>query len=465
VSKPKTKAVAKSSDDLGEDPAAPAKVKISFMHPALAAAEAFKEMPDLDCINLMKGRRVHDVCSTGSLALDLIVGGGPARGRFGTIFGPEASGKSTILQQMAVSGQQAGMPVVFYDPEAGADPIYMVSQGINLKYEVSIRDNNKKTVKAPGFFYTQPDTGEQVYQHMLRTMSKMQDVDSGLPTILFLVDSFEAMMSDEVDPATGEGARLGSQARMHSFYLRLITSKLRRKGAILVGSNQMRTAIGSYGNPERESGGNALKYYAHFKIKTSRKPVLADKLKVMGLPVQWRTVKNKSFPPFRATDMSIILGRGIDPAFDAHHFFNHLGLLKIESGRRRLILKGLQDKLYTWAEFRQLTDNPKFRARCFEMMKDNSTYERYFQHSGETTYFYDQAYTDTDVAKLEEVTVLEAEEYQQELKDNRRKGKRPAGVDKKQDNENQQLIEEVLDDVKDDAESSAAPSDLSMFEG
>jgi hypothetical protein len=296
---------------------------------------------------------------------------------------------------------------------------------------------------------------------MLRTMSKMPDVDSGLPTILFLVDSFEAMMSDEVDPATGEGARLGSQARMHSFYLRMITPKLRRKGVVLVGSNQMRTAIGSYGNPERESGGNALKYYAHYKVKTSRKQVLPDKLKVMGLPVQWRTVKNKAFPPFRSTDMSIILGRGIDPAFDAHYFFTQLGLLKVENGRRRLILKGLQDKLYNWSEFRQLTDNPKFRARCFEMLKDNSTYERYFQHSGETTYFYDQGYTDTDVAKLEEITVGEAAEYEQEMKDTRRKGKRPADVDVQQDNENQALVEEVLDEVS----NRSAPSDLSAFEG
>ena len=294
------KKAVKTSDELGTDPVSRGRTKTEYLHPALAAAEAFSEMDDLDCINLMRGRRVHDIISTGSLVLDLILGGGFARGRFGTIFGPEASGKSTILQQMAVSGQQLGIPVVFYDPEAGADPVYMVTQGVNLKYEVSIK-KDKKTIKAPGFFYTQPDTGEQVYQHMLRTMSKMQDVDSGLPTILFLVDSFEAMMSAEVDQATGEGARLGSQARMHSFFLRMITSKLRRKGAVLVGSNQMRTAIGAYGNPERESGGNALKYYAHYKIKTTRKQVLADKLRVMGLPVLWRTVKNKAFPPFRST--------------------------------------------------------------------------------------------------------------------------------------------------------------------
>jgi recombination protein RecA len=436
-----------------------AKGKSAFMHPALAAAEAFSEMKDLDCINLMKGRRVSDVISTGSLVLDLILGGGFARGRFGTIFGPEASGKSTILQQMVVMAQQLGIPVVFYDPEAGADPVYMATQGVNLKYELSIK-NNKKTLKAPGFFYTQPDTGQQVYQHMLRTMSKMQDVDSGLPTILFLVDSFEAMTSDEVDQETGEGARLGSQARMHSFYLRMITPKLRRKGAVLVGSNQMRTAIGTYGNPERESGGNALKYYAHYKVKTSRKQVIADKTKIMGLPVLWRTVKNKAFPPFRSTDMSIILGRGIDMAFDAHYFFTQLGLMTIKNGRRQLNLKGLQDRFYSWGEFRQLTENPKFRARCFEMLKDNGTYERYFQHSGEATYFYDRDYdySGADVAKLEQATKEEAEEYQDDQQANRRKGRRPDGVGKQEDNANLQLIEEALDE-------SQGEQDQQPFEG
>jgi len=423
------------------------------VHAAEAAATAFLELKDLDCVSLMRGRRVHDVVSTGSLVLDLILGGGYARGRMGTIFGPEAAGKSTLLQQLVVSAQSIGIPVVYYDFEAGADPVYMRTQGIDLKYTINIK-KDKKSISVPGFFYTQPDTGEGVYRHIIRTLSQLPEIDSGIPSIIFLIDSFAAMMSEETDVDTGEGGRLGARARMHSNYLGLISPKLRRKGAILIGANQMRAEIGSYGNPQKEAGGNALKYYPDYKVKATRQwikgskegGIIPDATKVNTLPVLWRTVKNKTFPPFRSTEMRLVLGRGIDYAFDTHYFFKHLGLLEVQSGRRRIMLGKFKDKLFTWAEFRRLCEFPAFRTRCFEeILKNPKAYVRYFEHSDEDTYFYDSDYdyTDEELDNIKQLVLDEASEYKEDKDTDRKKGKKPANVSKKEDIENQDLEEQA----------------------
>lgn len=427
---------------------------------AEAAAAAFSDVDNLDCVNLMKGRRVEDVVSTGSLILDLILGGGYARGRIASIFGPEAAGKSTLLQQLVVSAQALGIPVIYYDPEAGADPIYMRTQGIDLNYTISFRKDKKK-VTQPGFFYTQPDTGEQVYRHIFGTLDKMPDVESGPPTVIFLIDSFAAMQSEEYDPKTGDSGRLGSNARMHSHYLGVLSPKLRKKGGLIVGSNQMRMSIGSYGNPEKESGGNALKYYPDYKMKTKRQwvkgakegGILVDPLKIRMLPLVWSTVKNKSFPPFRTTEMRLILGRGIDYGFDAHYFFQQIGLLDVlKNGRRRLLLNGLKDKSYDWRAFRELTHNPKFRERCFKgLLKKNETYKRYFETSEEQTYFYDAEYdfSETEVEELQASVTDEAEEYVEEQKTKRKKGKKPAGKSKKEDHADLDLDAKARDEAAD----------------
>ena len=402
------------------------------------------------------GFRVHDVVSTGSLVLDLILGGGYARGRMGTIFGPEGCGKSTLLQQLVISAQRIGIPVVYYDFEAGADPVYMRTHGIDLKYAFKVK-KEKKTVSIPGFFYAQPDTGESVYRHIIRTLSQMPPIDSGLPSIIFLVDSFAAMMSEEVDQNTGEGGRLGAKARMHSHYLGLISPKLRRKGGILIGANQMRTEIGSYGNPEKEAGGNALKYYPDYKVKATRQwvkgsqpgGIIQDATKVSTLPVLWRTVKNKTFPPFRSTEMRLVLGRGIDYAFDTHYFFKHIGLLDIKAGRRRIMLGKFKDKLFTWKEFRRLCEFPEFRERCFEeILKNPKAYVRYFETSDEDTYFYDADYdyTDDELDNIRQLVLDESEEYKEDKSKNRKKGKKPADTSKKEDIENQQLEEDAAEE-------------------
>lgn len=368
-----------------------------------AIIKAFSQIKGLSPINLMKGRAVDDCLSTGSLALDLILGGGLQRGRFCTISGGEAVGKSTMIQQLAISAQQQGIPIVYLDPESGADPVYWQTQGINMDYRVLA---GKK--EFPGLYYDQPDTGEQAYQLILQTLNRLPVVTSGPPTILFLIDSFAAMVSEEVDEDTGK-SRITPEPRMHSKFWRLIKPQLRKKGAVLVGVNQLRSQIASYGAPEQETGGKALRYYPDYKIMVSRRTVKSysnnyDSTGVKVLPVKWRTIKNKSFPSHRVCEMQLIVGRGLDNAWDTHEFLKQTGRLEISRGRRRILIPPVDKKLYDWPKFRRLSDNVKFRSQLFELLKKSSTYERYFRTSGDLTFFYDEEY-----GEPEDVDVIEEE--------------------------------------------------------
>jgi len=413
------------------------KIKSPPMHAVDAASSAFDEVSDLDCINLMQGQRVKDTLSTGSLSLDLILGSGCRPGLLGTIFGPEGSGKSSLGYSLVASAQQANIPICMYDPEAGSDPVYMRTMGIDIKYKISVTDG-KKTISKPGFFYTQPDTGEAVYRHILRVLSKLPIVDDGPPQILFLIDSFAGMASEEVDEL-GDGGRIADEARMHSYFLKRVVPRLRRRGAIMFGTNQMRTAIGSYGSPQQESGGNALKYWPGYKVRTSCKRVEPDKIGIQTLPLIWRTTKNKTFPPFRSTEMRLILGRGLDKAYDALYFLKHLGLLELRGGKQQLMLDGYDQKIFSWKDFRRTVEAPEFRSMCADMLRVNDTYRKYFEHSEESTYFYDANYgtddeeEDVDSEEVKARIEDEAAEYAEARMLRRKKGKKPVGKDKKQD--------------------------------
>lgn len=415
----------------------------AILSPAEAVAAAFEEVDGIDCINLMQGRRVDDAFSTGSMTLDLILGGGYKPGLMGTIFGTEGSGKSTLLTAHVVSAQLLGIPVVIYDPEAGSDPVYMRTMGVDFKYKVTVK-NGRKTITAPGFYYCQPETGESIYRHMLHTMAHMERVNSGPTRVLFIVDSFEGMASEEVDEV-GDGGRIADEARMHSYFLKRVVPRMRARRVNLIGSNQMRTAIGTYGSPLREAGGKALQYWPGYKIKTSYKKIDQDNSKVQTLPVVWRTTKNKAFPPHRTTDMRIMLGRGIDPGWDAFHFLKHLNLIETRQGKHKILLPG-HGKVLSWSDFRRATENPHFRARCFEMLQDNATYQTYFQHSDEATYFYDADYGDEvapEDAEARNVEVVddalkdevddEAAAYEENRTKRRQQGKRPPGKTKAED--------------------------------
>lgn len=390
-------------------------LKDGNMHPAEAIAEAFGMVEGLSCVSLMKGSRVDDVISSGSLILDLMLGGGFQRGRIASIFGPEGCGKSTILQAIAISAQQQGVPVSWYDFEGSADPVYMRTQGINLTQQIKV-----KKKKMASWFYSQPDFGEQTYKHLVVALRRMPDVDSGPPRAVFIIDSFAAMHPQEVDAETGDG-RLGSASRMHSDKLREIRPTIRKKGVLLIGSNQMRADIGSWGAPTKEAAGNAIKFYSDYRVLVSRYKIEEDKrdnLRVLN--VKWRTLKNRAFVPLLDSEMRLLLGRGIDKAEDATEFLDQIGLIEIKKGRRKIHLElpGYEGKFLDWKSFRHLVEKPEVRSMLFSLLKEKQTYKDYFRLREDRNYFYDlEDEEDSVKEEIEEATEEFEEEEKEELEE------------------------------------------------
>lgn len=414
--------------------------KVDFYHPAIAVTNAFSAVKDLTCTTLSEARRVSDVVSSGSLALDLILGGGWPRGRFATIFGPEGSGKSTYLQELIACCQRLKITVVHYDFEAGSDPVYMRTQGIDLDYTIKVpqeptglRKANRKQLKfieTPNYFYCQPYFGEQAYRHTLITLKHLPDIEEGgPPRIVFIYDSFAAMSSEEVDDETGE-SRIAPNALMHSNFLRLIRPKLRLKGAFLVGSNQMRVAIGSYGNPQKEAGGSALMYYPDQKVMITRRKMESDASHLEVQPGTLRTLKNRVFLPHRIIEgVGILLGRGIDKALDTRVFLQKLGYCQIKHGKTKIDLPDQESKFLSWNDFREVVENRKFRRSMFNLLRQDETYARYHETEKNENFTYDklstlhQAEEELDKKKLKKQVDEEAEEYRQERKTRSRRGK------------------------------------------
>lgn len=361
--------------------------------PATAILAAFDEYKQIRSVSLQKGGRVENVLSTGSLILDLILGGGLQRGRIVDFFGPEGSGKTTIVQGIIAASQRIQVPSVFYDTEHAADPVYMRAQGIDLEFKLKVDGK-----KVPGFHYTQPGPGEDVYRHVYKTLRRSSSIDPekpSPPTSLFVVDSFAAMFSEKEDTDKQGQGGLGRDARMHSVWLRRLKSELRRTGALLVFTNQLRAKIdlrNPGANPEQEPGGNALKFYADYKIRVSaRKRDEEDKGGLVRQHLFIRTIKNKTFTPFRTCENDIILGRGIDKAQDALEFLKAVGKVETKAGRHRILLPRFDTgATLPWKEFRHVTESPEFRTFAFQLLRREKVYGAYFKASGYRNYSYDR---------------------------------------------------------------------------
>lgn len=368
-----------------------------FLSTAAAISAAFDEYKDVRCVSLERGGRVENALSTNSLIFDLILGGGFQRGRIAEIFGPEGSGKTTIIQEVVVSSQQAKIPCIFYDTEHAADPTYMKAQGIDLEFK--IREGGKMV---KGFYYVQPGPGEEVYRLMLKTLSAMPNIDpekSGPPTILFAIDSFAAMFSEAEDLETMGKGGLGRDARMHSLYLRKLRSLLKAKGGLLVMTNQIRMKL-NLRNPnasgEGRPGGNALKFYADYVIRVSTsKRETEDATELFRQHLYFRTIKNKCFPPFRECESELIIGRGIDKAQDALAFLKAVGKHENRGAYHRVLLKRFDTgKGLNWKQFRKMAESPEFREHAFGLLKSEKVYAAYFKQIGYKNYSYDQELSD-----------------------------------------------------------------------
>lgn len=333
-------------------------------------------------VNLDRATYVTGAVSFGSLCLDLLTGGGLPPGKMVDVFGPEGSGKSTIVGHTIATCQKLDIPCFLYDPECGSDGMYFRA----LRVRIRMPDGSKN----PLFNYFQPTTGESVYRHINRMLDHMPDyihTDSGrpYPTAIFFIDSVAAMLPEALDEDDANKQR-GMGASVHSIGLRQIKAKLGRKNCSLLFTNQTRLSPGTtYGNPEYEPGGQAIKYYPDLKIRIS---AVGKVFSERGRQMRYgkiRTPKNKQFVPFLESlddTIAIAHGRGFDRGYDGWGFLKMTGQISNKGSWYTLNVtdERWEGKKVQRADLMKICCTNEFRNMCQASINDGSAFTKFFDN-------------------------------------------------------------------------------------